>query len=120
MESLRRDGRVATWLELAVAPEWRRQNCKVRIHSLGGKGGGCYALSMDGRWLCTGDARLTVFKGLDSALRFLKVVRIEDFEPGSAPEGGLLTDGQHFCLCVGGDEHLSPCPASCSLRRLNS
>ena len=121
MESMQMPGRVATWLELAVAPEWRRQHCRVRVHALGGRGsGGCYALSMDGRWLCTGDGRLTVFKGIDAALRFLKVVRVEDFEPGDAPEGGTVCDGQHHCLCVGRDGELGPCPVSCRLQQLNS
>ncbi|WP_211091447.1 hypothetical protein [Pseudothauera rhizosphaerae] len=111
--------RIATWLELAVAPEWRRRSCKVRVHALGEKDSGCYALSMDGRWLCTGDAQLTVFKGLDAALHFLKLVRIEDFEPGE--DAGIAEcSGQRFCLCIGRDNHLSSCPAGCSFQQLNS
>ncbi|THF66308.1 hypothetical protein E6C76_05550 [Pseudothauera nasutitermitis] len=120
MESVHPAVKVATWLELAVAPEWRRQNCKVRVHALSDRAGGCYAISMDERWLCTGDGRLTVFKGLDAALRFLKVVHVEDFEAVDVPAQPMECMGQSFCLCVGRDDHLGPCPANCVLQRLDA
>jgi hypothetical protein len=120
MEAVSQTGRVATWLELAVAPEWRRQNCSVRLHAIGGKSGGCYALSMDGRWLCSSDGRLTVFKGLDSALRFLSIVRVEDFEPGEPTSIAVHCNGQHHCLCVGRDDCLVQCQTGGHRARLNS
>lgn len=121
MESMQRPGRVATWLELAVAPDWRRQHCRVRVHRLDGEaGGGCYALSMDDRWLCTGDGRLTVFNGLEAALRFLKLVRVEDFESEDTPVSSVACNGNYYCLCVGRGGALSACPAGCRLQRFDA
>lgn len=121
MESTQMPARVATWLELAIAPEWRRQHCSVRVHALGNRSkGGCYALSMNDRWLCTGDGSLTVFKGIDAALRFLKVVRVEDFEPGETPDVDVIGNGRQYCLCVGRGGELTPCPGSCRPRQLDS
>jgi hypothetical protein len=93
-------GKVATWLELAVAPEWRRNRCKIRLHAVGGTNGSCFAISMDERWLCAGSGGVTVFNGLGAALHFLKLLRVEDFEPGESAEDVLPCDGTRFCLCA--------------------
>lgn len=112
--------RVATWLELAVAPEWRRQQCAVRIHAMGTEHSGCYALSMDGRWICSGDGRLTVFRGFDAALRFLRALRVEEVERGAALTDDVACDGRHYCLCVGRDDCLAQCADGCRRKKLDS
>ncbi|NMG75057.1 hypothetical protein [Aromatoleum diolicum] len=99
METAAHSGKHATWLELAVAPEWRRNKCKIRVHALGQREGGCYAISMDNRWLCVGSGGLTVFHGLSAALRFLKLLRIDNFEPGEAADVGSVCSGERYCLC---------------------
>lgn len=81
-------GRNATWLELAVAPLWRLGQTKVRIHTLSGGRECCMGITVDGRWLCANDGRLTVFGCKDSAIRFLELLRIdqvEDGEPSNLP-----------------------------------
>ena len=75
--------RRSTWLELAVAPLWGRGQAQVRVHALGGGHAGCLAITVDERWLCANDGRLTVFGCRDSALRFLELLRIDHMEDGS-------------------------------------
>ncbi|KAB2970594.1 hypothetical protein [Zoogloea sp.] len=80
-------GRNATWLELAVAPLWRLGQTRVRIHSLSGGRECCVGITVDERWLCANDGRLTVFGCRDSATRFLELLRIDHLEEG--PEASL-------------------------------
>ena len=106
------NGRKATWLELAVAPLWRLGQAQVRIHALGGGEGRCLGITVDERWLCANDGRLTVFECRASALRFLELLRIEHMEDGSPSD---LPIG---CHCEGvqcmrlGTRGLSPCEGS--------
>lgn len=44
----------ATWLELAVAPIWRRDKFVVKVHSLLQRTEQCFVLSVNERWLCSG------------------------------------------------------------------
>lgn len=87
-------GRTATWLELAVKPPWRRHQATIRLHPVGGDASDCLALSLDGRWVCTGRQRLTVIRGIDAALHFLQILQIDDFRSRgrAVPRGpGVLT-----------------------------
>ena len=112
-------GNVATWLELVVAPDWRKNSCKIRVHAVGGRDGNCFAISMDRRWLCAGSGELTVFCGLGSALHFLKLLRIDDFEPGEPPANGLQCEGSRCCLCSDKGRGLTRCPGSRAPRYVN-
>jgi hypothetical protein len=78
--------RRSTWLELAVAPLWRLGQARVRVHALGGGHAGCLAITLDERWLCANDGRLTVFKCRDALTRFLGLLRIDHMEDGEACE----------------------------------
>lgn len=118
METSAFPGRVATWLELAVAPEWRRANCKIRVHAVGQRDGGCYAISMDDRWLCVGTGGLTIFHGLSAALHFLKLLRIDDFEPGETADVAWAGKSERYCLCTDKSRGLLPC--SCSPDRCSA
>lgn len=102
----------ATWLELAVAPEWMRGSCKIKVHEVGGRGRPCFAISMNNRWLCAASGCLTVFFGLGSALHFLKLWRIENFEPGEAHIGSVECSDSRHCLSIGGDGSLRRCRAN--------
>lgn len=102
-------GDIATWLELVVAPEWRKSSCKIRVHAVGGRDGNCFAISMDDRWLCAAGGALTVFCGLESALHFLKLLRIDDFESGEPPQNGLRCEGNRCCLSADGAKGLTRC-----------
>lgn len=111
-------GRVATWLELAVAPEWRKQRSTVKVHPMHGERGGCFALSMDGRWLCASSGQLTIFKGLAAALHFLKAVKVEDFQPGEPLEMPGRCNGSSYCLELNKQNRLSACSRACQAHRL--
>ncbi|WP_332675004.1 hypothetical protein [Aromatoleum sp.] len=105
-------GGIATWLELVVAPEWRKNSCKIRVHAVGGRDGNCFAISMDHRWLCAAGGALTVFCGHASALHFLKLLRIDDFDSGEPPQNGLRCEGNRCCLCADDAKGLTRCPVS--------
>ena len=100
METLAQGEKVATWLELAVAPEWRRNGFKVRVHAVGLENGGCYTISLDDRWLCMSNGGITVFHGLSAALHFLKLHGIENFEPGEALDQRVASQAIRYCLCT--------------------
>ncbi|NMG31614.1 hypothetical protein [Aromatoleum evansii] len=100
---------VATWLELAVAPHWRRDKCRIRVHAISGYGDNCYAISMDERWLCVGQGRPTIFHGLSAALHLLKTLRIENFEPGDPTSLPPLSAGDTYCLRLDGTKGIQPC-----------
>lgn len=102
-------GKVATWLELAVAPEWRRNDFKVRVHALGSEERQCYALSMNNRWVCSGTGGLTVLHGLKAVHHFLELLHIDQFESGDAADESLADCGQRYCLCTDTRDTLLPC-----------
>lgn len=110
---MRTSEQVATWLELAVAPEWRRNSSKIRIHPVGGPTNRCCAISMNDRWLCSGSGGLTVFCGRDAAAHFLKLMRIDDFEAGERPAEALSCDAARYCLCSDGKQVLKRCVPDC-------
>ncbi|NMG30012.1 hypothetical protein [Aromatoleum evansii] len=89
--------KVATWLELAVARDGCRDRRRVRVHAIGERGDDCYAISLDGRWLCAGSGQLTVFHGLGAALHFLEVLRIAHFEAGASTRLPSIR-GNCYCL----------------------
>ena len=102
-------GRNATWLELAVAPLWRLGQTRVRIHTLGGARDCCLGITVDDRWLCANDGRLTVFGSRESATRFLELLRIDHVEDG--PPSDLLANcGCEDVQCLRlGSRGLSSC-----------
>lgn len=102
------EGKVATWLELAVAPDWRRNGFKVRVHAIG-ESGGCFAISMNERWVCSGTGGLTVFHGLEAARHFLALLHITDFEQGEAADPVLSGRAHRYCLCTDVRNMLLPC-----------
>ena len=105
-------GRQSTWLELAVAPLWRLGQTRVRVHALEGGHAGCLAITVDERWLCANDGRLTVFKHRDAVLRFLRLLRIDHLEEGEACElptscgrgdvQCMRLGARGLCACSGG------------------
>lgn len=102
-------GRVATWLELAVTPQRESKKSTVRVHSVGGKACSCFAITVDGRWVCAGNGDVTVFKGIGAALHFLEVLRVDAFEPGARADEDLLCETRHYCLKCDRRKGLQPC-----------
>lgn len=74
-------GKMATWLELAVAPDWHRRRSTIKLHPVAGREGRCFVLSMDNRWLCVASGQLTVFRGEEAARRFLQLVHLQAVIP---------------------------------------
>jgi len=104
-----RNGRVATWLELAVAPEWRRKTMNVCVHPIGEKGEQCFAISMDGRYLCASNGQLTTFRGRPAVERFLHMVQIDSFDLAAPdPRMNAFPRG-YFCLSLNRQNSLGPC-----------
>ncbi len=104
-----RNGRVATWLELAVAPEWRRKSMHVCVHPVGAGDDQCFAISMDGRRLCASNGQLTTFRGRLAVERFLHMVQIETFDLAEPDPGMSSFPRGYFCLCLNRQNCLSPC-----------
>lgn len=106
---MNRSGRVATWLELAVAPEWRRQSAHIRVHQVGEGKDECFTVSMDGRCVCTSNGQLTTFKGRAAVERFLNMVRIDEFEIGDPDPDLREFPRGHYCLSLNRENTLCPC-----------
>lgn len=102
-------GRVATWLELAVAPEWHRQAVNIRVHQVGEAKDQCYTLSMDGRCVCTSNGQLTTFRGRPAVERFLEMVRVDDFEYGDPDPDLRAFPHGHYCLSLDQQNTLCAC-----------
>lgn len=90
--------KIATWLELAAWPEWHHQEETIRLHAVGSLDDGCLVISVDGRWLCDGSGRLTVFDGLDAAERFLALLHIYEFEAGCNLESAPFVNDSPKCF----------------------
>lgn len=101
-------GHIATWLELAMSSARPDGASTVRVHDVScGKRHSCFAVSIDDRWLHAGSGQLTVFHGLTTAMRFLKLAGVARFEPG-APGHGEVRCGASLCLEAG--RQLGSCP----------
>lgn len=110
-------GRNATWLELAVAPLWRLGQTRVRIHTLSGGQDCCLGITVDERWLCANDGRLTVFACRDSAVRFLELLRIDHVDDGEASDL-LASCGCNDVQCLRiGARGLRACDGAAKARR---
>lgn len=106
---MERIGRVATWLELAVAPEWRRQAAQIQVHEVGQGKDACYTVSIDGRCVCTGNGQLTTFRGRPAVERFLAMLRVDDFEIGEPHPDLCEYPRGHYCLGLNQQKSLCPC-----------
>jgi hypothetical protein len=105
-------GRPATWLEVAGAPQWAPQGAKVRIHSVVGPEGECYALSLDHRWVCGSNGGVTLFHGLGAVVRFLQLAQVSDFEAGEPADLAAYMAAGVQCLCVRKGRNLQPCTST--------
>lgn len=76
--------RHATWLELAAARLSLLGQVRIRLHALTGGCHNCLGITLNGRWLCANDGRLTIFDCREAARRFLELLRIDKVEDGDA------------------------------------
>lgn len=101
--------RPATWLEMVQSPQGRGASRNVRIHPVAGVKGACYALTLDKRWLCGTDGSVTLFRSLGSAVRFLQLAKVDDFEAGDPADIGLTVGDSVQCLCISKGMNLQAC-----------
>lgn len=104
-----------SWLELAVASmnlNNHRDAAAVTLHPMLANGIQTgLGVTINGRWLRGHDGRLTVFDSVDSASRFLHLLKVDRFGYGSAYNGDPLR--QIDCLSiVGGKLSLNETPSS--------
>ncbi|WP_374484759.1 hypothetical protein [Zoogloea sp.] len=92
--------RHATWLELAAARLSLLGQGRIRLHAL--TGGGCHSclgITLNGRWLCANDGRLTIFDCREAARRFLELLRIDKVEDGDT--AALPSGSDVQCMRLG-------------------
>ncbi len=90
--------RIAGWLDVAAAHSWHADECKVRIHPICVNNCTCHALSLDGRWVCSSDGSLTVFRTLDAAEHFLELAHCDCFELGEVAELTVVSGVHTHCI----------------------
>ena len=113
---MRIQGRVATWLEMvAAATRQQDQTPKVRLHPVAGSDQPtrpeqqCYAVSVDGRWLCSNNGRLTVLRGELAVDRFMSLLRNIPYETGEPAEFVIDCSTSAHCIAIGRDKSLCSC-----------
>lgn len=109
-------GRVTTWLDTIVATRIRQSPVKATVHPLGQtdrKGTEpCFAVSINGRWLCSTNGRVTVLHGRKAAERFIGLLGISECRTGDPIK--LEVDCSSTAHCMGLDRRLTL--RTCSLQ----
>jgi hypothetical protein len=121
-ESMKIEGKIATWLDM-VAPNWGNTPPTFRLHPIenahpqdGACHEACYALSVDGRWVCSTNGRLTVLKGLETAEHFRQLINHGPYIPGEPTQFVIDCGNTAHCITMGRDQTLHACqhaPYSC-------
>lgn len=92
----------ATWLDLAIARLHRERPLECRLHHIAGyyeEGREpCYALSVDGRWLCASDGHLTIFQGHRAAEHFMELIGLSFADADEEIDYELGGDCDSYCL----------------------
>jgi hypothetical protein len=105
--SMRVQGKVATWLDMVAATHFHHAPVEARLHPISGDQpesldpeNQCYAISVDGRWLCSGNGRITVLRGLKSARRFLDLLKLNGYQPGEPAEFAIDCATSAHCMAL--------------------
>ncbi len=107
--------RIAGWLDVAAAHSWHADECKVQIHPVCIKNCTCHAISLDGRWVCSGDGSLTVFRTMDAATHFLDLAHVDAYELGEAAELSAGLSVRTQCVSFRPRSGLGACNQRCEL-----
>ena len=102
------NNKVATWLELAIAPHWRRDKADVRLHPIDhGEGlATWFALSVDGRLLHACSGKLTLLKGIETVERFLFMIGLQSHQLGDQLLAEELDLESACCLFIERNQQL--------------
>lgn len=114
---MRIEGKVATWLEMVATPHLHRKNLNLKLHPVEETARAdaedrCYAISVDGRWLCSNNGSLTVLQGMEAAKRFMRLIRNESFESGEPMPFAIDCSKNAHCIALGRDKRLRGCGRS--------
>lgn len=104
---MRVEGRVATWLDTVAATHFHHTPVAARLHPVSdGQPGDhdpecqCYAISVDGRWLCSSNGRITVLRGLKSARRFLDLLKLSGYQSGEPARFAIDCTTSAHCMTL--------------------
>lgn len=106
---MRRKGKVATWLEVAAAAYSTHERVSLRVHPLRQvddgirpkrKSQSSYGITIEGRWLHSGNGRLTVFKGRKAVARFMRLTRVSSYEAGEPARIDVVCGKTAHCLAT--------------------
>ncbi len=113
---MRKTGKVATWLEMVAAPHSHDRNVKLRVHPVqepeehgDGPRDQCYAISVDGRWLHSGQGCLTVLQGPKAVERFMRLINMPRYEHGEPATFKVDCGKNTHCIAIGPDQSLYGC-----------
>ena len=104
---MRVQGKVATWLDTVAATHFHHAPVEARLHPvLDGQAEApdaehqCYAISVDGRWLCSSNGRITVLRGLKSARRFLELLKLKGYQNGEPAKFAIDCATSAHCMSL--------------------
>lgn len=103
---MRVEGKIATWLDTVAATHFHHAPVEARLHPISGSqqlGDAdpelqCYAISVDGRWLCSSNGRITILKGLKSARRFLDLLDLSGYQNGEPAQFEIDCTTSAHCM----------------------
>lgn len=89
------------WPEFAVAPSRQRESARaVVIPMVVKRGGPCFAVTVDQRWLCGSEGELTFFSSMAAARRFLELMKVDGFSFGVAQAVAAQHCTRVQCYCL--------------------
>lgn len=104
---MRVQGKVATWLDMVAATHFHHVPVEARLHPISGDQPKsldpetqCYAISVDGLWLCSGNGHITVLRGLKSARRFLELLELKGYQTGEPAEFEIDCGNSAHCMAL--------------------
>ena len=110
------EGKVATWLDTVAATHARHAPVDARLHPVKSEETcsadperQCYVISVNGRWLCSGNGRVTIVRGLAAAHRFLDLLKVEHFEAGEPAEFEIACNTNAHCMALDKRRGLRTC-----------
>lgn len=115
---MRRTGRVATWLEVAAAAYSKHERISLYVHPLmqandripaKRRGQSSYGITLEGRWLHSGNGRLTVFKGRKAVARFMRLIRVSWYQSGEPARIDVDCGKTAHCLATDRNRALHGC-----------
>ncbi len=98
------NGPVTTWLDTIVATRVRKSKVNATIHQLAQtpqrSRDCCYVISVNQRWLCSTNGRVTVLHGRSALERFVSLLGLTHCPQGDTVSSTLDCNSTAHCLSV--------------------